>query len=267
MVGAKVMGKVGAAQNASRHMVLHVTFRLARSRTVAMAMVALFAAAIPTTRTSATTDDVFARSRAVYASLRSYADTGTIDKYYGAHDYHTFRTYFTRTPRRFYFEFNKLGNVDHLVIWADPDAFHSWWKGIGVKSDFPNPNNTNVFVGAGDTSGAAMQITPLLYSKAGLPGALANFRNATVSGTEAINGRPCYRVVGTTSDFYGGTGREVNVRNMTVWIDIESLLVRKIHEVPKTQVPGHNDYVTTTFVPQANPAIDDRRFRFTPPSK
>jgi hypothetical protein len=42
MVGAKVMGKIGAAQNASRHMVLHVTFRLARSRTVAMAMVALF---------------------------------------------------------------------------------------------------------------------------------------------------------------------------------------------------------------------------------
>jgi outer membrane lipoprotein-sorting protein len=242
---------------------------LRRSCAFTVTGVALVACAICATM-SAAADDIFARSRAMYASLLSYADTGTVDKQYGqggaSHDRHTFTTYFKRAPRGYYFEFSKLGGVDRYVIWGDPQAFHTWWKTTVVKTDYPNPNNTGAFTGAGEqTAGSAMQITPLLYAKAQLPGALANFTNIRPSGTEEINGRPCYRLVGTTSESYAATGRVVNARDLTVWIDTESLLVRKVYEKPKDQVAGWLSSVTTTFVPQANPAIDNSRFRFTPP--
>ena len=51
---------------------------------------------------------------------------------------------------------------------------------------------------------------------------------------------------------------------MTVWIDAESLLIRKVVEVPKDVLPGQIARVTTTFQPQANPKLDDARFTFTP---
>src|SRR5262245_51264858 len=54
-------------------------------------------------------DDVLARSRAMYAGLRSYADTGTVLHEFSvsSKERHTFTTYFNRSPRRFYFDFKK----------------------------------------------------------------------------------------------------------------------------------------------------------------
>jgi outer membrane lipoprotein-sorting protein len=58
---------------------------------------------------------------------------------------------------------------------------------------------------------------------------------------------------------------EVNVRKMTTWIDAESLLIRKVVEQWKT-LPGQISRMTTTFEPEANPALDESRFRFAPPT-
>lgn len=232
--------------------------------------VALLTFAIPTMATSAATDDVFARSRVLYASLGSYADSGAVEHQYGqggaGHDRHTFRTYFSRAPRGFYFEFNKNGGADRYVIWGDQEAFHTWWKTTGVKADYPNPHNTGAFSTADpQTAGSAMKIPPLLYAKAGLQGAVANLKDPTLQGTEEIGGRRSYRLVGKTGDLYGQTGREVNVRKVTVWIDAQSLLIRKVLEEPKDTPPGYIERTTTTFEPQANPVVDQGRFRFTPP--
>jgi len=51
---------------------------------------------------------------------------------------------------------------------------------------------------------------------------------------------------------------------MTVWIDAESLLIRRVVEEWKP-LPGQVNRVTTTFEPQANPTLDESRFKFTPP--
>jgi hypothetical protein len=229
------------------------------------AMFAL-AFAAPRPANSADAGDVLARSRAMYASLRSYADTGVILEEYGpsSKDKHTFTTYFNRNPRAFYFDFKKNAG-DRYVIWGDPEAFHTWWKTTAVKEDYPNPNNLGAFTMAGpQTYGSATKIPPLLYPKAPLHGSFEHFDDPVLDSTEDFGGRRCYRLLGSAHDVYGKTGHEANVRQLTVWIDAESFLIRKVVEQRKAP-PGQISRTTTTFEPQANPALDDSRFKFVPP--
>ena len=218
---------------------------------------------------SAAAEDFLTRSRATYEALKSYADTGVVLSEYGyatspARDRHVFTTFLSRAPRGFYFEFNKQGG-DRYVIWGDPEAFHTWWKTTHVLSDYRNPNNTDAFVGAEvQTAGSSSKIPSLLYSKASLPSDFANFTDAALDGDEDIGGHKCHRLVGTARDVYAATAREVNVRKMTVWIDADSFLIRKIVEEWKP-LPEQVSRTTTTFEPQANPSLDASRFKFTPP--
>ena len=213
-------------------------------------------------------DDVWQRSRALYAELRSYADTGVVIEEYGSasKDRHTFTTCFNRAaPRRFVFDFRKDGG-DRWVAWGDPDAFHTWWLTTGALDDYPNPNNVGAFTTADAHSyGAALKIPALLYAKASLRGTFTNFTDATLDGVEEVGGHRCHRIVGTARDTYGATGYETGVRKLTVWIDMESLLIRKTLEESKA-LPGHISRRTTTFEPQANPTIDENRCRFSPPA-
>ncbi len=212
-------------------------------------------------------DDVLARVRDLYATLQSYGDTGTVVVEYGTNsrDRYTFTTAISRAPRGFYFDFRK-NNGDRYVIWGDPDAYHTWWKTTGVQEDYPNPNNIGAFGTAGaQTAGAAMKIPTLWYAAAHLQGPFTNLAGVVLDGEERLGDRNCYRLEGTTADVYGGTGRRVNPRAVTVWIDTESLLVRKIVEVPADVLPGHIDRTTTTFEPTANGALGTEQFRFKPP--
>ena len=82
---------------------------------------------------------------------------------------------------------------------------------------------------------------------------------------ETVGGHPRYRVTGDVADSYGATGRQVNAHRITVWIDADSLLIRKVLEEWKP-LPGQVSRTTTLFEPQANPALDESRFRFAPPT-
>jgi hypothetical protein len=89
----------------------------------------------------------------------------------------------------------------------------------------------------------------------------------TSAGTELVNGRPAHKLTGIARSTYG-TGRVTNVRATTVWIDVETLLVRKLfEESPRGTLPGTRSRVTTVFEPRANPPMEDDRFRFALPSQ
>jgi len=148
---------------------------------------------------------------------------------------------------------------------CDPDAFHAWWKTTGQQFDYPNPDNLGALNGSGhNTSAVGLKIPTLLYGKAPLLSDFANFADVTPDGTEDVAGRKCLRLVGNTRDVYAATNKEVNVRKMSVWIDAESLLIRKVVEQWKA-LPGQISRLTTTYEPQANPKIDESRVRFSPP--
>ena len=211
-------------------------------------------------------DKIFESVRAKYASLTSYADSGEIINEFGrdSKETHKFTTLFNRSPRGYLLDFTKQSG-EKFVVWGDPDAFHSWWSSINSRSDYPNPSNTGVFTGSDvHTYGVAMKVTSLIYAKANLQGSFTNFTDIVSSGTDDLSGHKCYRLTGKARDIYSNTGRESNVRKMTVWVDADSMLIRKVVE-EWPPLPGQVSRYTTLYDPQANPTIDVAKFRFAPP--
>jgi outer membrane lipoprotein-sorting protein len=217
-------------------------------------------------------DDPLTRTRAAYAALKSYADTGSVDLEFGpasgpVHEHHTFTTRF-RAPRRFYFDFVKARNVDRFVVWSDDEAFHTWWQQASTADTYPKGQGTTAFViGGVPTSQALTMIAPLLFPQADLIGTLTELGDLSAAGSEAVNGHPCLKFVGTAKAVYRATGHETHVRRTTIWIDAQTLLVRKVFEdTPQGTAGSDVSRTTTTIDPQANPVLDDSRFAFTPPS-
>jgi outer membrane lipoprotein-sorting protein len=66
-----------------------------------------------------------------------------------------------------------------------------------------------------------------------------------------------------------GSGYVHNVRRVAVWIDSETLMIRKIfQDTPKGMGGGGTRFrFTYTFEPQVNPALDDSRFKFAVPTR
>jgi outer membrane lipoprotein-sorting protein len=231
-----------------------------------IASACLLADASPTAQ-----EDILARSRATYAALKSYADTGTVTHEHGVNGVsrHTFKTYY-RAPRHFYFDFveDKADGGSRTVIWCDGGDFQAWTSETGVHNAYPKGQGASAFIsGTVFTLGANTQIPSLLFATTGLVSTLSELADMTPAGTETIGARPTRKLTGIARSTYGQTGHVSNVRRSTVWIDAETLLIRKIFEdTPKGTVAGARRRITTTFEPQANPSLDDSRFRFTPPA-
>jgi outer membrane lipoprotein-sorting protein len=210
-------------------------------------------------------EDILERSRAKYASLKSYSDTGTVTtQYHSTVEQHAFTTYY-RAPRQFFFEFRKnpKESKERYVIWCpDGEDFQDWWSATGNTSH--HGRNPNVFVLASyPTKGSVLQIPPLLFPKAEMQGPISGLKEHRLTGTEDVNGRSCYKLVGELALAYK-TGAVTEAHPTTVWIDVETLLVRKVFEDASSA--GSVSTTTTTFEPQANPTLDERQFKFTLPS-
>ena len=217
--------------------------------------------------------DLLEQSRSKYAALKTYSDTGTVKTELvlaGNNDpatveTHTFTTFY-RAPRQYFFEFKKDPNVgdENFVIWADNADFNTWWSATKVHETYPKGQGTEAFaLAAFPTKNADMQLAPLLFAQAGMHGPLTDLKILRSDQDEQVNGHRCHKIVGEVGLAYG-TGTVTNIRPTTIWIDAESMLVRKVFEdTPKGD--AGIDRVTTTFNPQADVQIDDAHFRFSPP--
>src|SRR5260370_39611333 len=104
-----------------------------RSNLLAMALAAVIcsgaiaAGSVP--RAASEGDDILKRSRAIYADLRSYADTGVMINEYGSAstDEFKFVTRFNRSLRRFFLQ---ASHRQH-GIWGDPAALPTKTRGTG----------------------------------------------------------------------------------------------------------------------------------------
>ena len=212
-------------------------------------------------------EQILQKMREAYGAMKSYADTGVVvNEYGGLTERHSFTTNFSRAPRRFLLDFRKQGG-DRYVVWADANAFHTWWKTTGQQTDYANPNNAPAISMSGrNTQNSVVKVPTLLFSKVNLGGDFNNVADVSLDGTEDVGGRRCDRLVGRASDRYAATDKEVNIRKMTIWIDAESSLVRQVREDWKG-TPGNVIRITTTYQPQANPVLDDAKFTFTPPQQ
>lgn len=218
--------------------------------------------------------EVLAQSRAKYAALRSYADNGRVMTEYRGDagptlvEKHSFRTAYS-TPRKLLFDFKKGPEAggDRLVLWGDGENFHTWWSATHVHDLYPRGQGANAFaLSSLPTLGSALMIPPLLFPQAGLHGPLSDFALVRSEGVTTIDGKSCYKLVGTVALAFS-TGNVRGARATTVWIDTETLLVRRLLEdTPDGMGTGILDRVTTDFEPQSDPAVDPAVFQFTVPA-
>lgn len=218
---------------------------------------------------------------AYYSTLTSYADTGTIvQEAPGIVDTTRTKIYFRRPTRDLYLEVHAVNSVNpdnkftidmsaaRRVIWM--------FKGEMEIYDFRAGNHELVSAegggqvrtlqnGAHATQGISTLIPALLYSQSRLPGTISQIEQATLAGVEEVDKRKCHKVVGTAAAYYP-SGQRTNIRPVTVWIDAETQLIRKVFEdSPKGHPARSYSRKTITLQPQANPTLDDAKFQFKVP--
>jgi outer membrane lipoprotein-sorting protein len=224
-------------------------------------------------------DDLLARSRAAYAALRSYADSGTVVEDVGSFSNHSkFKTRFRR-PTDFYFEYSTVESVysdgnkvplgEHLVLWKLGPDLHTWNESARSHETFPQGEADQVgpiSASAAGTSGTSILIPSLLFPEARLVSTLQEIAELSVAGSEKVGGYECRKLVGIARSVYP-SGQVTNARPVSVWLDTQTFLVRKVFtDTPKEYPVGGVARLTITFDPQVNPPLGDAQFQFAPPS-
>lgn len=225
--------------------------------------------------------EVLTKAFAYYSTLTSYSDTGTmLEDGGGTGGEARFTTYFRRASRDFSFDFQSLtgrsgslkwdDSKNRTVVWMFKSQMEKYQQAQGIH-EVINPDNGGQVRALGSTAyatrGASIMIPSLLYSQAKLPSTLLQIEEAEVAGMEEINRRPCHKIVGVAAAYYP-SGQRTGVRPVTVWIDVETQLIRRVFEDSPKGYGGGTGVLryTFTFEPRANPAIDDVKFQFKVPT-
>ncbi|HEX6104529.1 MAG TPA: hypothetical protein VFZ26_03040, partial [Gemmatimonadales bacterium] len=221
-------------------------------------------------RSAFNAEDVLAKSRAAYAALTSYADSGTVaDESSGFTTHSTFRLRFSRKPHQLlidarmtestYSNGHRVPLNKHFVLWLENGDLQTWRGATQEHETYPaaGGQQVNALKGANiATAGISVLMPSLLYTKAGMASPVHATEDAEAAGFETLGGRRCYRIIGVERWRYP-SGRETGVRAITLWIDAETYLIRKIvQDTPRSMRRGVISRRITTIEPQANPRLE-----------
>lgn len=224
-------------------------------------------------------DEALQRSFAAYAALSAYADSGTVvEESSGFKDKYAFRTYFTRKPRNLFLDFVMIESEynngfkikgDHeTVIWMENGLLQTYDRKTQEHAIYSEDGGRQVEAlkaASYGTQGVSVLLPSLIYTKAGMMSVIQATEEATAAGSGTVDGRPCLKVMGIERWRFP-SGQVTGVRPVTLWIDAETYLLRKIfQDTPKNMSRGAISRRTTTFRPHANPSLDPASFHFTVP--
>jgi hypothetical protein len=225
------------------------------------------------------TNAFVARIRPAYAELKSYGDSGTVtEEMPGFNNRWTFRTFY-RSPGDFLLDFKGISSdyatgqsiplEQHVVYWMSNGELHTWNSQFRTHDTYQAGVANQIApinAGAAMTAGTSTLIPSLLFPNTGLLGVLTETVSFDEAGTEVVAGRPCKKLIGIAQSVYP-SGQVFNVRQVTVWIDEQTNLIRKVFtDTPKGYAAGEFYRVTYTIEPRANPPVNDGTFQFEPPS-
>jgi hypothetical protein len=229
---------------------------------------------------SLSAEDILARTRALYPTLQSYADSGIVVEDTGPTGERrgSFRTYFLSASQNFFFEYRWLHMrsgpgpaipLDYqLVFWMLRGELQTW-DGQGKMHQVYPPGSDQVApfrASRAATADVSVLVPSLIYVKAQLPGPIQQLEDVSLAGTETIGGRRCHKLLGIARSYYP-SGQVAGVRPETVWIDAESYLIRQVLlDTPKGMPLGAVSRITVTLQPHLNPPLSDGLFTFAVPS-
>jgi hypothetical protein len=170
-----------------------------------------------------TIDSVIKRSERSYASLNTYLDSGKVisDFYSGSYPHKSakiFRTAYSDTEG-FNFEYYEPNKSNSLyTVNKKGKTVKTWW---GVTNELTTDRTFSMAIASmtGVSSGVATIVPRLLFPKQLSPG--RNIFNSFVpdsSGSEFVNGLPCYKI----------TGKDKQKDKVTVWVAKSDFLIRKV---------------------------------------
>jgi hypothetical protein len=249
-------------------------------RATALFLPVLAGTALATSAVAATSNDgmeLLNKSIALYSTLSTYADTGTaVREQPGLVDRWKFSTSFRR-PRDFQLNFRGVSSrsagltadasYQHVVIWMINGELQAFNKQLRAHTTVPPTGNqpAELLNASAATVGTSVLIPSLLFSKWELPGTLKQIREAKHAGFESIDGHRCHKIVGTAAQYYP-SGKMTNVREVTVWLDAQSLLVRRVFEdTPKGYPAGAYLRLAIDLDPRTNVPLPDANFQFSVP--
>jgi hypothetical protein len=184
---------------------------------------------------------------ATYANCRTYRDQGAVKTSSSSShrdDEKPFWTEFIR-PDYFRFEYHDrlapfFAKWNRNIVWLDRGEVWDWFA--FHKGKEREKSLDLALAGAtGVSGGSAHRVPRLLMPKDVTGRSLADLLDPKVDGVENIGGHPCDRI----------TGRYAPGVEVTVWIDLDSHLIRQVLEV----FESHGVQWLTTYAPEIDVPI------------
>jgi hypothetical protein len=180
-----------------------------------------------------TAQQILDRVAKTYATCKTYRDTGIVKSRFIGPDVNfevekPFTTAFVR-PDRLRFEYKEIrrdGREYRYIVWRSGEEIRSWWDvAPGVKK--PDSLAVALAEATGVSGGSAHTVPALLLPKE-IPGwRLTDMTEAKRIGDDKYGKSDCFRVEGKTAEY-----------PVTLWIDKETFLVRKIDSPKKIKAPS-----------------------------
>jgi hypothetical protein len=209
--------------------------------------------------------DLLARSEAAYHALHSYSDKGDVLSEYrnpGTNVTATTKDSFVtafQSPHGYVFQFTKEGG-ERYVIWTVDATTHDWWSATHVHTVHNVGPSIAFLLGVTPTRGSSMMLPPLLFPRARLHGPLTDIQEPQMAQDESINGHVCFRITGKEL-----MGNSKSPRPIIIWIDHDTLLVRRVVEDTPESSTDSIERITTTIDPVPNPTLPEGSLIFEPP--
>ena len=200
-----------------------------------------------------TAKQVLQQMSKTYANCKTYRDSGVVTTLFVQETGNRtvekpFNTAFVR-PDQFRFEYKD--DTSRYIIWSKGKDVQTWWD---IQPGVQRPESLQLAVGGatGVSSGSAAQIPGML-----MPDKLKGWGGVHISDAKRIeDGKldkgECFRLVGNYVD-----------NPITLWIDKQSYLVRRIDE--QATFDTFRTEQTTTYEPVIDGEITDKMLEFDPP--
>ncbi len=201
--------------------------------------------------------EILAQMAQVYATCRSYRDSGVVRIVYFEEtgervEERPFETAFVR-PESFRFEFREsfMGRTKRYIVSQRASEIRTWWD-VHAATETPASLAMGL-AGATGVSGGSAHTVPVLL----LPGVIPGRSTKDMTDVRRLDdvecgSSACSRVEGV----YAGTKR-------TLWIDLKSFLLRRVDF--STEFPKFHTRETTTYEPAINETIPPEALEFNPP--
>lgn len=216
--------------------------------------------AAPLTPTAGNVEALLEQVEAKYAAAGSYSDTGVVVTTFEGSRTFTNRKPFATTfdrGRAFRFEFSDsfFGSCTRYVVWSTGDDVLSWWTVHGHTTR--HDSLARALAGPTGVSGRSAHTIPtLLLGGAGSGSRITDLADARIVGQQSLDD-------GAASWVVSGRTPRRNVP-LTVWIEKDSLAIRRIHEESRLR-DGTGVTATTIYRPRFGVAVDPQAIPFDPP--